>query len=307
MQLIFILGSGQRWQQYTQGALRPDPKFIVFSDNASALLPFSSQRILRGLFKQSISSPAGTFGGWLSLDGLLEDHGRLLLKYIMTQNKNLTWRLNPFNSLEAGLNIENKHSDETHALSLECGFETIYERWSKGNASAARKARKARKAGIHVREAATLQDWRLYYEIYEDSLKRWGKSASSQYDWCLFTEMHGLSSINIKLWLATFEDKLIAGALCFYAKKHVAYWHGSALAEFFNLRPVNLLMFEVVKKSCEHGYHWFDFNPSGGHEGVRAFKKSFGADELACPVVDRNNLITKLSYRLKSYAKNKIP
>ena len=28
---------------------------------------------------------------------------------------------------------------------------------------------------------------------------------------------------------------------------------------------------------------WFDFNPSGGHEGVRAFKKSFDAEAVSCP------------------------
>lgn len=291
------------WQKYTHGEMRPDAKLITFSDDKSALIPFSSRRILRGLVKQYISSPTGTFGGWLSLNELSESHGRLLHEYIMDHYKSLTWRLNPYNSLETSLNIKDAKNDETHALNLECGFETIYKGWTKGHASA---ARKARKAGVDVREAITLQDWDYYYKIYEDSLKRWGESASSRYDWQLFQNMYDLSSTNIKLWLATFDDKVIAGALCFYAKKHVAYWHGSAFSKYFNLRPVNLLMHEVIKNSCEHGYQWFDFNPSGGHEGVKAFKKSFGTDELTCPVINRNYKITKIAYRIISYAKNNI-
>jgi hypothetical protein len=38
---------------------------------------------------------------------------------------------------------------------------------------------------------------------------------------------------------------------------------------------------------------WFDFNPSGGHEGVRAFKAGFGAQLLSCPVVVRETAVSK--------------
>jgi len=48
---------------------------------------------------------------------------------------------------------------------------------------------------------------------------------------------------------------------------------------------VNLLMYEVIKNACKQRYTWFDFNPSGGHEGVKAFKKSFGAKGMRSPVV----------------------
>lgn len=291
------------WQKYTQGKMRPDAKLITFSDGKSALFTFSSRRILKGLTKQYISSPAGTFGGWLSLSELSESHGRLLHEYIMAHYKSLTWRLNPYNSLETSLNIKDIKKDETQTLNLECDFETIYKGWTKGHASA---ARKASKAGVEIREATTFQDWEDYYEIYEDSLKRWGDSTSSRYDWKLFQIMYDLSSLNIKLWLAIADDQAIAGALCFYAKKHVVYWHGSALSKYFNLRSVNLLMYEVIKQSCEHGYQWFDFNPSGEHEGVKAFKKSFGTQELACPVFNRNYKITRLVHRIMFHIRNKV-
>ena len=284
------------WQQYTQGDLRPDSKLISFSDGTLALLPFSSRWVLRGVFKQYYSSPAGTFGGWLSLNNLSRHHGALLHDYILAHYKNLTWRINPYNSVEADLSVRGAKSDETNVLNLDSGFEAVFKTWTKGHISA---ARKARKVGVDVREAKTLQDWKVYYEIYQDSLARWGESASSRYDWSLFQHMHDLSSPNIKLWLATHENKIVAGAVCFYAKKHVTYWHGSVLSAFFKLRPVNLLMYEAIKNSCEHGYQWFDFNPSGGHEGARAFKKSFRGDELLCPVLNRKSIPMKLVQRFK--------
>ncbi|MCF6236222.1 MAG: GNAT family N-acetyltransferase [Gammaproteobacteria bacterium] len=285
------------WQKYTQGKLRPEAKLITFSDGKSALLTFSSQQVLKGLVKQYMLSPAGTFGGWLSASELLESHASILHGYIAANYKNLTWRLNPYNSFEHNLNTKNIKSDETHVLDLKCGFETIYKGWTKGHASA---ARKARKAGVEIREAITLQDWKDYYEIYEGSLKRWGDSVSSRYDWMLFRNMYDLSSSNIKLWLAIYDDQVVAGALCLYAKKHVGYWHGAASAEYFKMRPVNLLMYEIIKNSSEHGYRWFDFNPSGAHEGVRSFKRSFGAKELVCPVIQVHSFGFKVISRVAS-------
>jgi lipid II:glycine glycyltransferase (peptidoglycan interpeptide bridge formation enzyme) len=44
-------------------------------------------------------------------------------------------------------------------------------------------------------------------------------------------------------------------------------------------------LYEVIKNACEKGYTWFDFNPSGGLEGVKAFKERFGAQALKCPIV----------------------
>ncbi len=292
----------ETWQKYTQGDLQPDAKIILFSDNTLALLPFSSRRVLRGFLKQYISSPAGTFGGWLSLNALSRGHGTLLHEHILAHYKNLSWRINPYNSVEADLSVRGAQSDETDVLNLDSGFETLFKRWTKGHISG---ARKARKVGVDVREAKTLQDWKLYYKIYEESLARWGESASSHYDWLLFQHMHDLASPNIKLWLATHEKIIVAGALCLYSKQHVTYWHGAVLSAFLKLRPVNLLMYEAIKSSCDDGYQWFDFNPSGGHKGAKAFKKSFRGQELLCPVLNHKSIPIKLVQGLKRSSKKR--
>jgi CelD/BcsL family acetyltransferase involved in cellulose biosynthesis len=114
------------------------------------------------------------------------------------------------------------------------------------------------------------------------------------YGWELFKEMFERYSPDVKLWLAVCYGKIIAGALCFYSKHHVAYWHGAAYSDYFKLRPVNLLMYEAIRHACEQGYSWFDFNPSGGHEGVKAFKRSFGTQEVLCPVVKTQSSFSKV-------------
>jgi lipid II:glycine glycyltransferase (peptidoglycan interpeptide bridge formation enzyme) len=138
-----------------------------------------------------------------------------------------------------------------------------------------------------------LADWKKYYEVYEDSLLRWGDKASSRYELRLFEEMQRRNSPNIKLWLAAYQEKIIAGALCFYAKKHVVWWHGASLEKHFRLRPNTLIIYEAIKDACERGFSWFDFNPSGGHEGVTSFKKRFGTQAYPSNLLIKHSLVYK--------------
>src|SRR4029079_1053277 len=79
--------------------------------------------------------------------------------------------------------------------------------------------------------------------------------------------------------------EIAAGALCLYSRRHVAYWHGAARERLLECRPVHLLIETALHDACERGMRWFDFNPSGGHRGVEAFKKGFGAEGVPAPMV----------------------
>ncbi len=59
----------------------------------------------------------------------------------------------------------------------------------------------------------------------------------------------------------------------------------ATLADYFRLRPANLLVHEMARDACERSLDWLDLNPSGGHEGVRVFKERCGGQAVACPVI----------------------
>jgi hypothetical protein len=280
------------WADYSNDTITPDPLGIVLSNGTQVILPFSKQKILKGLFTRHISSPAGTFGGWLAHASLDQSEQELLIKFIHNRYHDLIWRFNPYEKMLHPIEIGCLKEDETHAVNLCDGFEKIYRGWTKGHASA---ARKARKAGVEISIAETQEDWKSYFRVYDDSLKRWGENTTLSYTWHLFKVILQHESSNIKLWLARYDGIVIAGALCFYSPSHVVYWHGAALSSHFKFRPVNLLMYEAIKDAAERGYRWFDFNPSGGLDGVKAFKHSFGAQPIEA------NLMTKKS-RLVSTA-----
>ena len=273
------------WNVYSNGNISTFPQFITFSDGRECLLPISIQRRFLGFLMVGLSSPAGTFGGWISKDKLLAEHVELMANYVTKRFRAVNWRVNPYDP-NMPLSIDKSARDDcTYSLDLNLGFDAISGDWSKGRGSMARKIRKAAKAGVSVRFANKLEDWQSYYQVYEQSLRRWGDEASSSYKWALFNDLFQRHSQDIALWAAVRDGKIICGAICFYSKKHVVYWHGAALQEHFNLRPVNLLMSEIIRNACEREYRWFDFNPSGGHEGVTSFKKSFGAKPLPSPSV----------------------
>ncbi|MHB8840627.1 MAG: lipid II:glycine glycyltransferase FemX [Candidatus Aquicultor sp.] len=290
------------WNAYTKGKMRPRPKVVEFSDGKRALLPCLTQKHCKGLVTSYISSPAGTFGGWISTDALTPAHAKLLANYLTKKLDNLVLRLNPYDKLVLKAGIKPTRDDETHALDLLGGFDLVYKGWKRNHTYG---LRKAREGGVEVRVASTQEDWSAYYEVYEDSLQRWGDQASSRYAWEIFEEMLRRNSPYIKLWLATYQDKIISGVLCLYSNKHVDAWHAATLAEHFKLRPETLVMYEAIKDACERGYSWFDFNPSGGHEGVRTFKERFGAQAFSCPEVIIKAPSSILLSRVSSILKGK--
>lgn len=290
------------WSNHTQGKILPKPKLVTFSDGKTALIPLSSQKLYWGLVSDHMSSVEGGFGGWISTDPLQLEHAVLLVDYLTVRNRiNIVWRLNPYDDLVFKAQPPITWDDETHAINLEKDFKSIYTNQS----SAVRKARKAEKSGVVVSIEDSLEGWREYYEVYQETIKRWGDNTISVYAWSLFQEIFQRKSPHIKLWVARYQGKIVSGALCFYAKKHSVYWHGSSLEDYFQFRPVNLLMYEIMKDAHSKEYTWFDFNPSAGLKGVAAFKESLGASPLSSPIVlvqtPMKKFIQKVEYRLTKH------
>jgi hypothetical protein len=264
--------------------MTPRAEAVLFSDGTRAVLPLTRQRLARGVSYVDLSSPAGTYGGWLSADRLGAGHAELLVRHLLQKRRAVWWRVNPFDPLAASVAGLPLQADWTQALPLSSDTEGVCARAHHGPRSA---ARKAVREGVSVRLAQSDSDWHGYYRIYLQLLEHWGGRASSRYDWSLFDALGRLEGDQVRLWLADYGDRLIGGGICLYSHTHVSYWHAATLPKFRHLRPSDLLAFTMIEDACERGYGWFDFNPSGGHEGVVTFKKRFGCDSLAAPFISR--------------------
>jgi len=274
-------GWAEVWERATRGRVSPNAKCVLFRNGAMALLPLSIEH--KPLGPRTVSSPAATYGGWLTTHALGGEETDALAQVLLGESRDLFWKLNPFDPTVSAIALPPTEPDDTQVLDLASGFEAIRRGWTKGHRAA---ATQAFRAGVEVRLANGAPDWNAYFELYEDSLRRWGSRTLTRHPRALFDELRTLASPDVRLWLAEHEGEPVAGALCFAARRHLVYWHGAARESALSVRPVHALIHEIVRQACDEGAHtWFDFNPSGPLDGVRAFKQGFGARTLACPNV----------------------
>jgi len=257
---------------------------FVLEDGIEAVLPMLLKRVgARGFFKSYHSMIPGVYGGVVSKRPL--DKKELAKIYNSLMDAGTVRSMvfgNPYCECDVP-DCSESQARFTHVLNLEQGFESV---WGNYNRGARSNTNKARKAGVQVSIATTLDEYKEYYAVYEDTLKRWGDDATSSYPFSLFQSIFqhaskvGMLDSDLKLWVAKLDEKIISGALIFYFNQHVVYWHGAALSDYFKYRANNLLHTEIIKRACESGYKYYDFNPSGENEGVVRFKESFGAEKV---------------------------
>jgi len=265
------------WRDHA--GLRPDPRLLVLASGKRALLPLAYRRRRISRRKAHISSPVGTYGGFLTEEPLDKREGLELEGYLETLS-GLRLRLNPFSSYTPGLTVT--EPDTTLVTPLSQDFDAVFATWRAGHR---RNVRIAERSGVTIDRASCDRDWEAYYQIYLASLARWGEATTSRYPASLFRLIRGMAGA--ALWLARYRDRIISGALVLSHNHHAVYWHGAGDADHFHLRAANLLHCCIMRDCARRGLRWYDFNPSGGHEGVARFKAGFGTEERPAGMIRR--------------------
>ena len=247
------------------------------------VLPLLETRSIKGFYRCLVSTFAGCYGGLIADGPLTVTEKQQVYNAVLAQHRlgELHITGNPLADGHELLARFNRREDYTHLFTLDKDYNAISRNFSKGHRSA---ITQGRRMGVTTRLASSLSDYQNYYGAYMDSLRRWGDNATSRYPWKLFAAGYDLAREfpdHLKLWLAELEGKVIAGAWVFYWNEHVVWWHGASFADSFAYRPNNVLQADIIKDACDHGYKYYDFNPSGGHNAVAKFKQNFGAERQA--------------------------
>lgn len=234
-----------------------------------------------GLLPRVLSTFGGCYGGLVADSPLgAEARGEATRRLLAGHGTRITLTGNPFGVARPPADLGTVHADSAHLLRLDAPFDTLFGRFSKGHRSS---TTQGRRLGVATRRADSLDDYRAYYGIYEASLERWGDDATSRYPWALFERGWRLSRSHagrIELWLAELEGRVLAGAWVFYWNGVASYWHGASNDEARDVSATNVLLADVIADACSRELRCFDMGPSGGHEGVAAFKRRFGAEAV---------------------------
>ena len=104
---------------------------------------------------------------------------------------------------------------------------------------------------------------------------------------------------NLKLFMVYYKDKPIAGSSMFFANETVAIcFYNMLIYEYEHLKPIQRVMYEVVKYCTENGYNYVDIgvsqdtkaeNPMTPSRSLIMFKEKFDAKTIM-----RNTLHIKL-------------
>ena len=274
----------------------PDLKIVikkfVFNDGKIAIFPLMERRIMKRLVKTYVSSPAECYGGWISKDTLQIDHIVMMFDWITKNIRNLTLCFNPLDENMSLIDTDSYKKlvdDPTEILYLET-FEDEESLKKNYKHSVRKQINKAIKAGLNVKVSTSWTEWEQYFVLYQEVLKRWGYGSNPGYPIELFRNFHNLKSSKIKLWIATIEDKIIGGNLNFYHNKHCVEWHAAFDSEFFKFGVRNLLVHRIIVDALKRGYEFYDFNPSGGNEGTRKFKQTFGTTSVPANRIQKEDI-----------------
>lgn len=264
------------WKAYS--GYEYEARIYEFDNGKQVLFPLAWWKIKRGLLKRMVSSPAGTYGGWVASKTVSDEEASAILNDLKKEFSQIDIRRNWLAGEQPVVKSVDEVEDFTQVVSFhnKADFKSVLKEWTKGHLSAAKKGLKGPLQVFSVSDKESMEE---YYLAYLESIERWGERASSKYGRELFE--HIIDVVPHKyyqLWVAKLNANLAYGCLCFYFNKHVVYWHGAGKIEYFYLKPAQLLQYWIIKAAMGSGYWWYDFNPSGGHEGVVRFKQGFGVE-----------------------------
>ncbi len=137
-----------------------------------------------------------------------------------------------------------------------------------------------------------------FYPILLDNKSRHNVKPTHSYEDLL--KLNELMPNALKLFMVYYKDKPIAGSSMFFTNKNVALcFYNMLYYDYQHLKPIQRVMYEVVKYSTEHGYKYVDIgvsqdtkaaNPMTPSMSLINFKEKFDAK-----TVMRNTLRLKLS------------
>jgi len=151
--------------------------------------------------------------------------------------------------------------------------------------------RLAEKKGIEIIEAG-VERFEDFWKLMEETKNRDGfrlhskehyQKQISNFQFLISNSNH--KSLSIKLFLAEYEGKVIAGNIISFFGDTVTYMHGASADNYRNLMAPYLLHWHIIKQAKSLGYKFYDLYGIDEIKwpGVTRFKLGFGGEEKTYP------------------------
>ena len=189
----------------------------------------------------------------------------------------------------------------THNLDLK---NTEQEIFSNFKSSTKRNIKKAIKEGVQVSFCTSLESINEFYRLNCMTRKHHGLPPQPYYFFKKVFE-HVISPKNGCVILASYQNKIIAGAVYLHLGDKAIYKYGASDKSYLHLRPNNLIMWEAIKWYAKQGYKSFNFGRTEpDHKSLAQFKLGWGTREDTMHYYKYDlirNIFVKDSTKIKSF------
>ena len=268
------------WYIPFQGAIK-EAYMEVFDEKV--FIPLLERRF-PPFFRQVESGPFGGYGGVLGRTEELSDKDiDYIVKRYFEKARYAFITLHPDYKDKRLIEVYKKYFKKqvlvTHMIDLERSENEIFNGFSDAKK---RNIKRARKEKLYVKEIKSEYAIKKYYLMYLDSLRRWNAKKIFKLDF--FKKL--LESDLASLYMVQYHGDYVAGAIILKGNTEAVYWHGAAFQRYFQLRPNDLLHWEIMRSLKSQDILIYNMGSSNNIEGVERFKKGYGG-------VDREYLFFK--------------
>ncbi len=150
--------------------------------------------------------------------------------------------------------------------------------------------RKAVKDGVKVEKGTSGKKLNAFLQIYRDTVLRQKWNAYS--DKYIINEVKAfLKDDMVRIFLAKYKNKYIAGAIVVFYGDQAIYHHGGTLSKYLKIPASYIIQWEAIREAKSRGKKWYNFwgisplvmedgeyRAKAGHpwEGLTFFKLGFG-------------------------------
>ena len=154
----------------------------------------------------------------------------------------------------------------------------LEELWSNLHKKTRNAIRKAMKRGVEAKDVKGTEELESYYQLYLQTQRRHGTPPHS---YTLFERLHDAFGVKgkIKMLLAEYRGRPIAGVMTFNHDKTIFWWNNVTDTKHRSLNPTNLLLWNMFEWGVQNGYHTLDLGRTRKGTTVYRFKSGWGGRE----------------------------
>lgn len=146
--------------------------------------------------------------------------------------------------------------------------------------------RLAQRKGVKIRQSIDLKDIDLFWDLMLETTKREGFKSHPKEYYRKQIEVLGKESL-VRLFLAEYQDKVIAANIVSFFGNKATYLHGASLYQYREVMAPHLLQWQAILEAKKRSCKFYDFwgiapqnQPNHPWAGITRFKKGFGGQEM---------------------------